>query len=415
MKQPSFWDSLPRRLLERSFSILIPLLAVLAAFVISGGLILMQGASPLVAYGALLTGAFGSLNALATTLTRLTPLVFTGLAVAYGYRGGFFNIGGEGQFYLGAMAAVWIGVTFTNWPFWLLMPASMAAAALAGALWALLPGYLKAARGFNEVLTTLLMNYIVIQFFEWSIRVDHPTGWTWQLWAWLGLKDPTQPMPKSAEIAAGAWLPSVQSLLKNPRISTFLLDKWAAYESAVKIPALKRFTLAPILALLAAFIVYVILFKTTTGFRARAVGVNQDAARYMGINVSRSIITTALISGALAGLGGAMEVLGSQHRVIPHFLVNAGFDGVSVALVGQLHPLGVLIGALFFGALRAGANKMQIVSGVPVAVVFVIQALAILFAIAGTAIEIRPRAEGKHSKPPPAQPMPQAKAEVSHG
>jgi simple sugar transport system permease protein len=372
------WRKLYRSFLESSFNILIPLVAILAAFVVSSVLIIARGVSPFAAYGALFSGAFGSPNAWATTLIRLTPLVFTGLAVVYGYRSGFFNIGAEGQLYMGAMVATWVGVTFTDWSGWLLIPFAMVAAALAGALWALLPGYLKAARGFNEVLTTLLMNYIALQFFEWSIRVDHISGGVISPFSWLGLKDPAQPFPKSAEVSAAAQLPT-------------LADVVTLLGGEVGTPALRRFTLAALLAVLAAVVVYVLLFKTTTGFRARAVGVSAPAAEYMGINVPRTIITTALISGALAGLAGAMEVLGTQHRVIQHFLVGAGFDGIPVALIGQLHPLGALLSALFFGALRAGANKMQIISGAPISIIYVIQSLAILFAIAGTVIEIRPR------------------------
>ena len=372
------WRKLYRSFLESSFNIVIPLVAILAAFVVSSVLIVARGVSPFAAYGALFSGAFGSPNAWATTLIRLTPLVFTGLAVVYGYRSGFFNIGAEGQLYMGAMVATWVGVTFTDWSGWLLVPFAMAAAALAGALWALLPGYLKAARGFNEVLTTLLMNYIALQFFEWSIRVDHISGGIISPFNWLGLKDPTQPFPKSAEVSAAAQLPT-------------LADVVTLLGGEVGTPALRRFTLAALLAVLAAVVVYVLLFKTTTGFRARAVGVSAPAAEYMGINVPRTIITTALISGALAGLAGAMEILGTQHRVIQHFLVGAGFDGIPVALIGQLHPLGALLSALFFGALRAGANKMQIISGAPISIIYVIQSLAILFAIAGTVIEIRPR------------------------
>ncbi|MFP4346048.1 MAG: ABC transporter permease [Anaerolineales bacterium] len=374
------WRKFYRSFLKSSFNILIPLVAILAAFVVSSVLIVARGVSPFVAYGALFSGAFGSPNAWATTLIRLTPLVFTGLAVVYGYRSGFFNIGAEGQLYMGAMVATWIGVTFTGWSGWLLIPFAMTGAALAGALWALLPGYLKAARGFNEVLTTLLMNYIALQFFEWSIRVDHISGGILSPVNWLGLKDPTQPFPKSAEVSAAAQLPT-------------LADVVTLLGGEVGTPALRRFTLAALLAVLAAVVVYLLLFKTTTGFRARAVGVSAPAAEYMGVNVPRTIITTALISGALAGLAGAVEVLGTQHRVIQHFLIGAGFDGIPVALIGQLHPLGALLSALFFGALRAGANKMQIISGAPTSIIYVIQSLAILFAIAGTVIKIRPRTQ----------------------
>ncbi len=381
MNQKNAWDKYSRRLLERSFNILIPLLAILAAFVVSSVLIILRGVNPLAAYSALFSGAFGSLNAQATTLTRLTPLVFTGLAVAYGYRGGFFNIGAEGQLYIGAMATAWVGVALTGLPGLLVIPILMVVAGLAGALWALIPGYLKASRGFNEVVTTLLMNYIAIQLFNWVIRLDYP----------VGLKDASQPFPKSGWITESAWFPTISSILNSSVVKGLLETRWAAYEAVAKIPAFKRFTLAAIMALLAAFVIYVILFKSTTGFRSRAVGVNPDAAEYMGINVSRTIITTAMISGSLAGLAGAMEVMGSQHRVIENFLIGAGFDGIPVALIGQLHPLGVLLSALFFGALRAGANKMQIISGVPVAVIYVIQSLAILFAIAGTTIKVKPR------------------------
>jgi len=379
-----------RRYLERSFNILFPVLAIAGAFLVSSIIIIAWGSNPLEAYSALLSGAFGSMASWATTLTRLTPLIFTGLAVTYGYRSGFFNIGAEGQLFIGAYAAVWVGITFTEWPGWLLILTSMLFAALLGSLLALGPGLLKAKRGINEVLTTLLINYLVIQFFEWSLRVDHVTkGFDapWTFVNWLGLKDPTQPYPKSALIPESSWLPSLSSVFNGKfLISIFGSAEW--YQDLLANPALTRITLAPLLGLIAIVAIYFLLFHTTTGYRARAVGVNPESARYMGINVGRTIITTALISGSLAGLAGAMEILGSQHRVIPNFLLNAGFEGIPVAMIGQLNPFGVGLSALFFGALRAGANRMQIISGVPVYLVFVIQALAILFAIAGTTIDI---------------------------
>jgi len=183
------------KFLDKSLNILIPVLAILAAFFVSGLLILAWGSNPLEAYAALFSGAFGSLNAIATTLTRLTPLVFTGLAVAYGYRSGFFNVGAEGQLFMGGLAATWVAVTFTELPGILLIPLSMLAAAAAGSMLALIPGYLKASRGFNEVLTTLLINYIAIQYFEWTLRIDHPTKGVDQTWTpvnWFGIKDASQ-------------------------------------------------------------------------------------------------------------------------------------------------------------------------------------------------------------------------------
>jgi general nucleoside transport system permease protein len=379
-----------QRFLGRSFNILFPILAIFGAFLISGLIIIAWGSNPLEAYAALFSGSFGSLASIATTLTRLTPLIFTGLAVTYGYRSGFFNIGAEGQLYLGAYSAVWIGITFSDWPGWLIIIFAMLAAALSGAVAALIPGLLKAGRGINEVLTTLLINYLIIQFFEWSLRVDRVTADIDQKWTfinWIGLKDATQPYPKSALIPESSWLPSLSSVL-NGQFFTGLFGNAVWFQDLVSTPALTRITLAPFLGLVAILVVYFLLFRTTVGYRARAVGVNPEAARYMGINVKRTIITTALISGALAGLAGSMEILGAQHRVIPNFLLNAGFEGIPVAMIGQLNPFGVGLSALFFGALRAGANRMQIISGVPVYLVFVIQALAILFAIAGTTIDI---------------------------
>jgi len=381
------------KFLDKSLNILIPVLAILAAFFVSCLLILAWGSNPLEAYAALFSGAFGSLNAIATTLTRLTPLVFTGLAVAYGYRSGFFNVGAEGQLFMGGLAATWVAVTFTELPGILLIPLSMLAAAAAGSMLALIPGYLKASRGFNEVLTTLLINYIAIQYFEWTLRIDHPTKGVDQTWTpvnWFGIKDASQPYPKSAEIAAAAELPSLGSLL-NSQFMLGIFGHSQSYLDFISSPALNRITLGIILAIIAIIIMFVITFKTTTGFRARAVGVNPNAARYMGIDVKKTIITTALISGSLAGLAGGVEVLGSSHRVIERFLVDAGFTGIPVALIGQLHPFGVGLGALFFGALRAGANKMQIISAVPIAVVNVIQAMAILFAIAGATFDLSTR------------------------
>lgn len=388
-------------LLEPSLNVIMPLLSILAAFLLSGLLILAWGSSPFQAYAALFSGAFGSLNALATTLTRLTPLVFTGLAVAYGYRSGFFNVGAEGQLFIGGLAAGWAAITFSGLPAALLIPLSMLAAAAAGAFLALLPGILKAWRGFNEVLTSLLLNYIAIQYFEWTLRVDHPTPGVDQAWTlinWLGIKDASQPFPKSAEIPLAAQLPSLGGWLNSPFMLR-LFGQSPAYLEWAASPALDRITLGVVLALLAIGLMYLIIFKTTTGFHARAVGVNPQAAAYMGIDVRKTILTTALISGSLAGLAGGVEVLGSSHRLIDRFLVDAGFTGIPVALIGQLHPFGVGLGALFFGALRAGANKMQIITAVPTAVVSVIQAAAILFAIAGAAFDVSTRVKSKQIAP----------------
>jgi ABC-type uncharacterized transport system permease subunit len=410
--------------LERSFNVLIPIIAILCAFLVSGLLILAWGSNPLDAYSALFSGAFGGPNAFATTMIRSTPLILTGLAVAYGYRGGFFNIGAEGQLYIGAYAAVWAGVTLSGLPGILLIPACMLAAAVGGALYALLPGYLKAKRGINEVLTTLLMNYIAIQFAEWVMRVNHvmpglqvlddgsPAVWTWL--NWIGIKDPAQPFPKSPFTAEAAYMPSLQGIMQG-KLLTSLFGGTGWHEAILSHPAFNRMTLSYVLAVLIAVAIYFVMFRSTIGYKARAVGINPRAAKSLGVDVARAIILTSLISGALAGLAGGLEVLGSQHRIIPNFLVNAGFDGIPVALIGQLHPFGVVLSATFFGALRAGANKMQIVTSVPVAVVYVIQTLAILFAIAGTTFDVTSTLKKRRLMRQPREPKVKTEAEeASH-
>lgn len=351
--------------LGKASKILIPVAAVLVAFVLGSIIILARGANPITAYAALFRGAFGGLDSIGTTILKTTPLLLTGLAVVLGYRGGVFNIGAEGQLLIGAMAATAVGIRFEGLTPWLHLPLAIMAAALAGSLWAALPGVLKATRGFNEVITTLMLNYIAAQVLAWAVRKDAIVGLTWRLWDYLGLKDPTQPFPQSAKVFESARLPVL----------------WPDM----------RLNLGAILAVLLVIAVFILLTRTTLGFALRTVGSNPRAAHYAGIKVPRTVLTTMLISGALAGLAGGFEILGNQYRVIDNFLVNVGFDGIPVALVGQLHPFGALLSALFFGSIRSGANTMQIMVGVPVALIYILQALAILFAIAGTVINIRPR------------------------
>lgn len=361
-REPSFnW----RDTLESSLTILVPLVAVLLAFVVGALIILAKGVNPLEAYAALFKGAFGSLDSIGTTIRKATPLLLTGLAVVFGYRGGVFNIGAEGQLILGGMAATAVGIRLQGAPVWLHVTLCILAAMAAGSLWSLLPGALKAFRGFNEVITTLMMNYIAVQVLAWSVRQDAVTGGTWQVWKYLGLKDPTQPFAKSATIFDSAQLP-------------VLWDQM-------------RLNLGAVIAILAAILVFVILWRTAFGFAVRTVGSNPRAAKYAGIRVSRTMLMTMLISGSLAGLAGGVEIMGNQGRIIDGFLINAGFDGIPVALVGQLHPFGAMLSALFFGGLRAGSNTMQIMVGVPISLIYILQALAILFAIAGASVNLRGR------------------------
>ena len=337
----------------------VPVAALAAAFLLGALAIWTRGASPGTAYAALFSGAGGDLDSLGTTVEKATPLVLTGLAVCLGYRGGVFNIGAEGQLIVGGMAATAVGLRCTlPAP----MPAVLAlgAGAAAGALWALVPGLLRARRGVNEVITTLMLNTVAAQLLAWAVRADLGTG---GIAGWFGLKDPGQPFPRSATLPVGARLP----------------DVW----SAMPLNA------GALVSLAAVVVVYLVLTRTTFGFALAVVGANPRAARVAGIPVERTLLGTMLASGALAGLAGAVEICATQHRIIDDFLAGGGYDGIPVALVGLLHPGGVLAAAVFFGGLRAGANTMQIATGVPAALVAMLKSLAIVAVVAASTIRAR--------------------------
>ena len=327
------------------FAWTMPLWAVLISFLVGSVVILGAGANPLQAYLALVVGAIGNQGSIATTLVKSVPLMLGGLAVALSFRSGVFNIGVEGQIYMGALFAVWAG-TALQLPAVIHLVVALAFGMLGGSLWSAIPGYLKATRGFNEVVVTIFMNYIAIDLVDYAVQgpLKEP-GWNYQ----------------TAAVAATARLPII----------------WPGTDL--------HFGL--IVALFAAGLVYVLLFHTPLGFRLRMVGANPEAARYAGVKVTRVTVLAMALSGALAGLAGAVEILGVQFRLLSGFSPGWGFDSIAVALVGQLHPVGLLLSALFFAALRTGANSMQTAVGLPVVVVYVIQGLTVLLMMVGTAIQ----------------------------
>ncbi len=344
-------DNLKRRMLnfDRLFNALLPVFAVLASFLVGSIFLLILDINPIEAYSALVQGAFGNQRLFATTIIKSVPLIFTGLAVTLAYRGGVFNIGAEGQLYMGALFAVWAG-TILQLPVGIHMVVALLFGVLGGMIWGAIPGYLKAARNMNEIIVTILLNYIAI--FTVSFFVHGPLkeeGWNTQ----------TEAVSEMAQI---------------PVI-------WSG----------TRLHGGFVLALVAVAVVYVLLFHTTLGYRIRMVGTNRDGARYAGIKTTRIMALAMALSGGLAGIAGAVELLGVQYRLIDNFSPGWGFDGIAVALVGRLHPFGVLIAALFFGALRSGANSMQTAVRVDVVVVYIIQGLAILFLIAGSSANNRIR------------------------
>lgn len=328
---------------------LLPLWAVLSSLMLGMGFVFLAGAPPLQAYEDLLRGALADKFGLATTLVKTTPLLFAGLGVAVALRAGLINIGAEGQIYLGGLAAALVGLYVGPFPQIVHVSLAMLAAFVAGGMWALLPAVLRLRRGVSEVITTLLMNYIGL--YVVGVVVSGP------------LKEPRAPYPFSPPLAPSAFLPTI-------------------------IPATDAHA-GIIIALVLAILVYIFLEHTPAGFQVRMVGANPSAAAYAGVNVGRTVVLAMVVSGGLAGLGGASEVMGLKHRLFDAFSPGYGYDAIVVAFLGAGQPLGVIATAGFFGALRSGANVMQRSQGVPVAVIFAIQGLAVLFLAASLAVRRR--------------------------
>lgn len=324
-------------------NILVPLVSVFLAIGIGSIIMAAVGASPAQAIQYLIVGAFGTKSNIATTLVRATPLIFTGLCACFAYRCGVINLGGEGQFIIGACTAIWISVT---WPFQGPLAAllCLVLGAVAGGLWGAIPGILKITRGLNEVIVSIMMNYIATLFMG--------------LLYTSVLRDGSVPQT-----------PAVPDSTQLLRI----------------IPTL-RVTYGVVIALVLALMVNYFLFNTSKGFQLRAVGLNPIASKFNGFEVNKYILFSFIVSGAIAGLGGSVELLGTQYRLMSGFGQGFGFDGVAMALIAQLHPLATVLVSYFFAVLRTGATTMQVATGVPTSVVDIIQALVIVFAVAGNAI-----------------------------
>ncbi len=317
----------------------LSLIAVLLALLVGAVVILWAGRDPLLAYHALWTASFGSWRGFGEALVSITPLIFTGLSVAFCSRTGLFNIGAEGQFIIGQMGAAVAGYVITGMPAVIHVPLALAAGALAGALWAGVPGLLKAKLGAHEVINTIMMNYIALYFTHYLV---------------IG------------PLKGHSYLPVTKQVLESARLWRFLPPT--------------RANIGFFIALAMAGVVYFILWRTTLGYECRAVGLNQEAARYAGINVERNLVISMMIGGALAGMGGAVQVLGVQHRFYDLFgFTGYGFDGIAVAMLGNNHPLGVIAGASLFGILARGSQNMQSVAQVPQEVVGIVQAAVIIF------------------------------------
>lgn len=369
---------LNRQSFERLFDSLLPFLAVLGAFLIGAVILLLQGVNPLEAYKAMIVGAFGSKNGLADTLVKSIPLLLVGLGIAIAFRGGVINIGAEGQLIVGALFTTFIGLQLGDqMNNVLVIIIGLIAGTFMGGLWGAIPGYLKAQLGVNEILSTIMMNQIAIQIAFFLLR---------------------GPMIDPAELEAGTNIPHSARLSKAidmPRFTDMAQSlgftesskdlglAGAAKELYGLFVEPTRLHSGLIFAIVMAILVYIFLWRTTVGYRIRAVGLNPHASRYAGINVKSNMILSMTLSGAFAGLAGAVEILGLHHRMFEPLAVSAGygFSGIVAALFGKLHPLGMIPSSILFGGLLVGGDKMQRAMQVPQVLIQVILGLVVLFVV----------------------------------
>lgn len=316
----------------------ISIISIVLALAVSGILISLIGESPIKAYSALFTGAFGSINSIANTLSRSVPLIFTGLSVAIAFRCGLFNIGAEGQLTIGAFVSTMVAIYLHNFPVYLIIPIMMITGMLAGAILASFAGLLKAKYGINEVIVTIMTNYLAIYFVSYYVNGPFKAG--------SGVSQ-TELIPEGVEL---------MKLIPRTQLSSALF-----------------------IAIIVAILSYFLLWKTSIGFEIRAVGENKNAANTAGISVYKNYILAMAISGAIASLAGITAILGIHHRYIENFSPSYGFTGIAVAVLAKNHPVGVIFTALLFGVLEAGALRMNRVTSVSSELVVAIEGLIIFF------------------------------------
>ena len=326
----------------------IPLLAIFTALLVASLAMLASGTNPIKAYLALGEGAFGTQKAVIETLIKATPFILGGLGIALAFRGGLFNIGVEGQLFVGSAFAVIIGYSI-ELPAFIHLPLALLGGMFGGAIWAAIPGYFKARSGAHEVITTIMLNFIALRVINWAIGVNGP------------MRAPRTVVPETPAVFESARLPI---LIPDTRLHAGV-----------------------IIAVFAALVVYWFLWRTVAGFELRTVGANPSAARYAGINVEFNIVRTMALSGALAGLGGGIQVLGlAPYNFTTGFNVGLGFDSIAVAVLGGIHPFGVTMSALLFGAMDSGARLMQLRTKVPIDIITIVQGLILTFVAANQII-----------------------------
>jgi simple sugar transport system permease protein len=346
--------------LNRYMNLLIPIIAIILGLLCGAIIMLVSGYDPIAGYSALWYGIFGEPYYIGETVRQVTPYILTGLAVAFAFRTGLFNIGVEGQVIVGWLAAVWVGIAF-ELPMFIHLPLAIIVAGLAGAFWGFIPGFLKAKFKVHEVIVTIMMNYVALHVTNALIR-DVITD----------NADKTDKVFPSASLRS---------------------------EFFENITDFSRMHYGIFIAIIAAFFMWFLLEKTTKGYELRAVGFNHDAAHYSGMNVNKNIILSMVISGAFAGVAGAMEGLGTFEYVsVKGGFTGIGFDGIAVALIGGNTAIGIIFAAALFGGLKIGALNMPSEAGVPNELVEIVIALIIFFVASSYFIRwilLRFKKEGK--------------------
>jgi len=322
-----------------ALSIVLALLTGAALMIVTSPLVTgsFSPTLPLEAYGAMLSGAFGSVDGLVRTMVNATPLVLAGLAVGIGFKAGLFNIGAQGQFLIGALGSTAVALAMNDGNPWIVVPLALLGGMVGGLIWGFMPGVLKAYTGAHEVVTTIMLNYVALAVISWAISGP--------------LRGENVTFARTADIVTGA-LPII--IGRDGHLGLLL--------AAAAVP-------------LAAWLLY----RSTIGFEIRTTGANPDAARYAGMRPRTLIVFTMSLCGLFAGLAGATEILGEVGYMTASYSTGVGFDAIAVALLGRAHPAGILFAALLFGAMQAGAGNMQIQAGLPVQMVDVLQAVILLF------------------------------------
>ncbi|HWS24305.1 MAG TPA: ABC transporter permease [Anaerolineales bacterium] len=324
----------------------LPILAMVLALLLGGILLFLLDVEPIEAYKSIFTGAFGEKAGIIQSLVKATPLLLVGLGITIAFRASVINIGGEGQIILGALGATSWALYFREWPSWLLVPTTLIVSFSTGAFWGFIPGFLKAKFKVNEILSTVMLNAIALQLMNLLVRgpLMDPEGITSGMF-----------LAQSEKLPTASWLPRLvpQSLLNA----------------------------GAIIAVVLAVLVYIFLWRTTIGFRIRAVGLNPHASRYAGINVPFYQALSLTLAGGFAGVAGAVEVMGVHHRLLEGITGGYGFSGIVAALFGGLHPVGLIPASYLFGSLLVGADKMQRATQVPSALIQVLLGLVVLFVV----------------------------------